>query len=384
MNYDNSVQFGGMSGSWGTNARAGHNSRHGQMPEAAIWDTGFAAKKIHDFRGFLGKHRGLRTFSLHFTAVVLRWSHGAALSLLALLFFWQVLRQNMLRMPRQVWTKIFSMSQTNSLIDGCRYIFLPFLFYEFEQIGSLDFAIINFWQRNIDTKWYVSWWSNFAYIRIRCLKFIPVFSRRILVENVPDSYSDSFFRRVRSTFLFICSTTSNLSNFEPQQLEPQKRVQNEKKKPNRRTEPRNHTEDPPIAPTFFGTMRLFLKLLGLHQRVPLHFFRHFATQCMSKIPKGPPFTFFGTVTLFKNLIKKFFLGNFFQVPKKLPFNFLSYFATSWSFTKPEGSPFSQFWALDVEPTLAVFGFFWKVPGIFTRLPYGSMHRTMILFSRRFS
>ena len=39
----------------------------------------------------------------------------------------------------------------------------------------------------------------------------------------------SFFKRVRSTFLFICSTTSNLNNFEPQQLEPQKRVQNEKK-----------------------------------------------------------------------------------------------------------------------------------------------------------
>ena len=56
----------------------------------------------------------------------------------------------------------------------------------------------------------------------------------------------SYFRRVRSTFLFICSTTSNLNNFEPQQLEPQqleppKRVQNEKKKQNRRSEPRNHT-----------------------------------------------------------------------------------------------------------------------------------------------
>ena len=39
----------------------------------------------------------------------------------------------------------------------------------------------------------------------------------------------SFFRHERSTFLFICSTTLNLNNFKPQQLQPQKRVQNEKK-----------------------------------------------------------------------------------------------------------------------------------------------------------
>ena len=70
------------------------------------------------------------------------------------------------------------------------------------------------------------------------------FSRLILVENVPDFYSGYFLRRVRSSFLFICSTTSNLNNFKPQQLEPQKRVQNEKKKQNRRPEPRNHTKDP--------------------------------------------------------------------------------------------------------------------------------------------
>ena len=36
------------------------------------------------------------------------------------------------------------------------------------------------------------------------------------------------------------STTSNLNNFKPQQLQPQKRVQNEKKKQNRRPEPRKH------------------------------------------------------------------------------------------------------------------------------------------------
>ena len=59
-------------------------------------------------------------------------------------------------------------------------------------------------------------------------------------ENVPDYYGGYFFRHERSTFLFICSTTSNLNNIKPQQLQLQKRVQNEKKKQNRRPQPRKH------------------------------------------------------------------------------------------------------------------------------------------------
>ena len=85
-------------------------------------------------------------------------------------------------------------------------------------------------------------------------ELLLLFNQRILVENVPDYYS--FFRHERSTFLFICSTTSNLNNFKPQQLQRQKRVQNEKKKQNRRPQPRKHTKDPTLAPLFFGTMRL--------------------------------------------------------------------------------------------------------------------------------
>ena len=71
---------------------------------------------------------------------------------------------------------------------------------------------------------------------------------------------------------------------------------------------------------------------------PFNFFDVLQHNGCQKIAKGPPFTFSGTVTLFKNLIK-FFLGNFFMSPKGPPFNFLKFFATSWSFTKPEGSPF---------------------------------------------
>ena len=129
----------------------------------------------------------------------------------------------------------------------------------------------------------------------------------------------SFFRRVRSTLLFICSTTSNLNNFKPQQLQPQQHVQNKKKKQNRHPEFRNHTKDPPIASLFFGTMRLFSNFLDCTKGSPLHMFRYFATQWTSKNPKKSPFTYFGTVTLFKNLVFKNFLGNFFKSPKGPPF-----------------------------------------------------------------
>ena len=117
--------------------------------------------------------------------------------------------------------------------------------------------------------------------------------------------------------MFICSTTSNLNNFKRQQLQPQKRVQNKKKKQNRRPQPRKHTKDhPTLAPLFFGTMRLFLKFFGLHQRVPPSFVSIFCnTMDVKKSQRVPPFTFFGTVTLFKNLLLKNFLGNFFMSPK---------------------------------------------------------------------
>ena len=144
----------------------------------------------------------------------------------------------------------------------------------------------------------------------------------------------SFFRHERSTFLFICSTTSNFNNFKPQQLQPQKRVQNEKKKQNRRPQPRKHT----LAPLFFST---FFEVFWIApEGPPLICFDILQHNGCQKIAKGHSFTFFGTVTLFKNLIKKNFLGNFFMSPKGPPFNFFSnFFATSWSFTKPEGSPF---------------------------------------------
>ena len=77
------------------------------------------------------------------------------------------------------------------------------------------------------------------------------------------------------------STTSNLNN-----SQPQKRVQNEKKKQNRRPQPRKHT----LAPLFFNT---FFEVFWIApEGPPLHLFRYFATQWMSKNRKGSPFYIF--------------------------------------------------------------------------------------------
>ena len=148
----------------------------------------------------------------------------------------------------------------------------------------------------------------------------------------------SFFRHERSTFLFICSTTSNLNNFKPQQLQPQKRVQNEKKKQNRRPQPRNHTKDPTLAPLFSALGDCF----WIAPEGPPSFVSIFCnTMDVKKLQRVPPFTFFGTVTLFKNLIKNFFLGNFFMSPKGPP-SFFKIFCNQLEFHKARRVPLLNF------------------------------------------
>ena len=82
------------------------------------------------------------------------------------------------------------------------------------------------------------------------------------------------------------------NNLKPQQLLPQKRVQNEMKKQNRRPQPRKHTKDPTLAPLFFGTMRLF-ENFGLQPKGPpsicFDILQHNGCQ---KFAKGPPFYIF--------------------------------------------------------------------------------------------
>ena len=165
----------------------------------------------------------------------------------------------------------------------------------------------------------------------------------------------SFFRRVRSTFLFICSTTSNLNNFEPQQLESQNAS---KTKRRNKTDVQNLeiTLRIPHSPTFFRHYATFFGTFWIAPKGPpficFDILQHNGCQ---KIPKGPPSTFFGTVTLFKNLFKNF-LGNFFKSPKGSPSIFLI-ICNQLEFHKARRVPLLQFWALDIAPTLAVLGLF---------------------------
>ena len=145
----------------------------------------------------------------------------------------------------------------------------------------------------------------------------------------------SFFRHERSTFLFICSTTSNLNNFKPQQLQPQKRVQNEKKKQNRRPQPRKHTKDPILAPLFFGTMRLWIAPEG----PPFICFDILQHNGCQKIAKSPPFYIFRRCDTVQKSHLKIFFGKFFHVSKGSPFNFLKFLQPAGVSQSPKGPPF---------------------------------------------
>ena len=107
-------------------------------------------------------------------------------------------------------------------------------------------------------------------------------------------------------------------------------------------EPRKHTKNPPLAPLFFGTMLLFLIFFGLHQRVPLHFFRYFATQWMSKNPESPPFYIFRHCdTVRKSHFFKF-LGKLLKTPKGPPFNFFHVLQPAAVLQNLKGPPFYIF------------------------------------------
>ena len=116
----------------------------------------------------------------------------------------------------------------------------------------------------------------------------------------------SIFTRVRSTF---CSFVQQLELRKFKILEPQKRVQNE----NKNKKDIQNLENTLGSP-FFSTLCDFFNCFGFHQRVPLQLFRYFATQWISKNPIVSPFTYFGAVTLLKNLLQKFF-GSFLMSPK---------------------------------------------------------------------
>ena len=93
------------------------------------------------------------------------------------------------------------------------------------------------------------------------------------------------------------STTSNLNNSNLRSASKTKRKN--------QTDVHN-LEITPRIPPLFSELCDFLKLFGLNifpQRVPPSIFLMFCnTMDVKKLQRVPPFTFFGTVTLFKNLI----------------------------------------------------------------------------------
>ena len=136
------------------------------------------------------------------------------------------------------------------------------------------------------------------------------------------------------------------NNVKPQQLQtstaPTSEARPKRKEKTKQTSRTSKThQESPHSPTFFGTMRFFETFWIAPGGPPLICFDILQHNGCQKIAKGPPFTFFGTVTLFKNLILKNF-WEIFSCLQRLPFNFFSFFATSWSFTKPEGSPLFNF------------------------------------------
>ena len=150
----------------------------------------------------------------------------------------------------------------------------------------------------------------------------------------------SFFRPERSTFLFICSTTSNLNNFKPQQLQPQKRVQNEKKKQNRRPQPRKHTKDFTLAPFFRHYATSFEVFWIAPEGPPFICFDILQQNGCQKIAKGPPFYIFRHCdTVRKSHLKK--LGNF-SVSEGSHLHFSSIFCNQLEFHKARRVPLLNF------------------------------------------
>ena len=124
------------------------------------------------------------------------------------------------------------------------------------------------------------------------------------------------------------STTSNLNNSNLRSASKTKRKN--------KTDVHNLENTP--WPHFFSA--LFLKFFGLHQRVPPSFVSIFCnTMDVKKLQRVPPFTFFGTVTLFKNLINKFF-GEIFSCLQRVPLQFFSNFLQPVGVSQsPKGPPF---------------------------------------------
>ena len=141
--------------------------------------------------------------------------------------------------------------------------------------------------------------------------FSQRFRRKCTTLTVASFFSS--VQRDRSTFLFICSTSSTWTT------DVQNILEHRPKQKHRRPEPQKHRIPRPFSvfhSYFFRHCAIFLKFFGFRSEVCFDILQHNGCQ---KIPKGPLFTFFGTVTLFKNLIN--FFWNRLKFSKGSPVNF---------------------------------------------------------------
>ena len=192
----------------------------------------------------------------------------------------------------------------------------------------------------------------------RKLIFSRRFWRKCTTLTVARSFSS--VQRDRSTFLFICSTSSTWTTDVQNILEtPEPRP----KQKHRRPEPRKHRIPPLVCFTrIFSSLCYFFEVFWIPPKgLPFVCFDILQHNGCQKNPKCPllHFSAFFSASHFN------FFWKFLKSPKGPPLIFFSYFATNWSFTRHKGSLLLQFWALDIAPTLAVPGLFLcKLPLLF--------------------
>ena len=93
---------------------------------------------------------------------------------------------------------------------------------------------------------------------------------------------------------------------------------------------------------FFRYYATFLEVFWIPPKdIPFVCFDFLQNSGCQKIPKDPPFTFFGTMTLFKNLILIFF-RKFFKISQGSPFNFFHILQLTGVSQSPKDPPFYNF------------------------------------------
>ena len=202
------------------------------------------------------------------------------------------------------------------------------------QLGPWKIAwtrLPSYWHLQLD----VFWGKTISEIFGASTNFYSAVSKNCTIPTVASFMS---VQRDRSTFLFICSTSSTWTTDVQNILEkPEPRP----KQKHRRPEPRKHGIPPLVFSTriFFGTMRHFLKFFVFHQMSAFVCFDILQHNGCQKITKRPPFYHFRLCDTVQNFHFPIFSWVFQNLPKA-PFDFFHVLQQ----TGVSQSPLLQFWA----------------------------------------